>query len=82
MNVSDISEYLGVTRSRVHQLAPTPGFPAPVDEMWTREWDPAEIEAWAETEWWDTKPWRARPVSGGTQDEADQRRRSGSGTSP
>lgn len=34
---------------------PTPGFPAPVAEVWTREWDPAEVQAWAEREWWDPK---------------------------
>jgi hypothetical protein len=63
MNVADIAEYLGVTRQRVHQLVPTPGFPAPVTEVVTREWDPAEIEAWAARTWWDTKPWRERPTT-------------------
>jgi len=82
MNIADIAQYLGVTPQRVHQLVPTPDFPSPADEMWSREWDRAEIEAWADRAWWDTKPWRARPVLGGTQDEADQRRWSGSGTSP
>lgn len=63
MDIRDIAEYLGVTRQRVHQLTPTPGFPAPVEQIVSREWDAAEIEAWAATAWWDTKPWRRRPMT-------------------
>lgn len=74
MNVADIARYLGVTPQRVHQLVPTADFPSPVDEMWSREWDRAEIEAWAERAWWDTKPWRERPRTvGGWEDGADRR---------
>lgn len=77
MDIAAIADYLGVTRQRVYQLAPTPDFPAPVDDVVSREWDPAEIEAWAERAWWHTKPWRRPP-----QDPVDHRRREGSGTSP
>jgi predicted DNA-binding transcriptional regulator AlpA len=61
VDIAGIAEYLGVTRQRVYQLAPEPDFPTPVDETPSREWDPAEIEAWAERAWWGTKPWRGRP---------------------
>ncbi len=61
MNLTEIARYLGVTPQRVQQLARKPGFPAPAGMTWTRHWDPAEVEAWAEREWWDTKPWRGRP---------------------
>jgi hypothetical protein len=63
MNVADIAEYLGVTRQRVHQLVPSPGFPAPLARTLSREWDPADIEAWAARSWWNTKPWRGRPTA-------------------
>jgi len=48
MNVTGIAQYLGVTRQRAQQLVRKPGFPAPVVDAWTREWDPVEIQAWAE----------------------------------
>lgn len=56
MKITDIAQHLGVTQQRGQQLVPTSGFPAPAAEVWTREWGPAEVEAWAEREWWDTKP--------------------------
>lgn len=69
VDIAAIADYLGVTRQRVYQLAPTPDFPAPVEDVVSREWDPAEIEAWAQRAWWHTKPWRQPP-----HDPVDHRR--------
>lgn len=48
MGLTEIAEYLGVSRQRVHQLTHSPGFPEPVARLsaghiWTRE----DVEAWA-----------------------------------
>ncbi len=48
VGVAEIAEMLGVTRQRVHQLAKTPGFPAPLAELSAGAiWDRADVERWA-----------------------------------
>ena len=61
LRISEIARYLGVTRERVRQLAARePSFPRPVESEPHRCWDRADVEAWAEHWWWDTRPWRHR----------------------
>jgi predicted DNA-binding transcriptional regulator AlpA len=62
MNAADVSEYLGITRQRVYQLALTLDFPEPVDTWFSHEWEREAIEEWAAQAWWNTKPWRVPPV--------------------
>ena len=48
MGVAEVAELLGVTTTRVHQLAATQGFPKPVAVLAAgRIWKRAEVEKWA-----------------------------------
>jgi hypothetical protein len=58
MAISDLADYLGVTHQRVNQMSNQR--PAPRLITGRRMWSRAEIEVWAEQEWWGTKPWRHR----------------------
>ena len=59
LRAADIARLLGVTRQRAAQFAATdPTFPQPAETEPHRRWDRAEVEAWAERCWWDTRPWR------------------------
>jgi prophage regulatory protein len=51
MTVKEISDFLGVTRQRVHDLAKRPDFPEPAATLAVgRIWLVAEVRAWAR-EW-------------------------------
>ena len=65
MSIHEVTAYLGVTRQRVDQIRTRTGsdFPLPVQDepIGPRRWDRAEVEAWAEREWWGRYSWRTRP---------------------
>ena len=62
LRVVDVAELLGVTKQRVVQLAATdPSFPTPAVTVPVRRWDRVQVEAWAESHFWDTHRWRVRP---------------------
>jgi predicted DNA-binding transcriptional regulator AlpA len=47
MGTYEISQRIGISRQRVHQLADQPGFPEPVDVLQSgRVWLEEEVEAW------------------------------------
>jgi hypothetical protein len=61
MRHGEIAAFLGVTRQRAVQLSAMDGFP-PAQEIAGRPmWRTETIEAWAEANWWGTRPWRVRP---------------------
>jgi prophage regulatory protein len=48
MGLTEIAEFIGISRQRVHQLSQRPGFPEPYARLsmgivWRRD----EVEAWA-----------------------------------
>lgn len=48
MGLTEIAEFLGVTRQRVHQLAQQPGFPAPIARLSMGQvWKSKDVEEWA-----------------------------------
>lgn len=48
VGVAEVADMLGVTRTRVSQLASVPGFPAPVARLAAGPvWDRKDVEAWA-----------------------------------
>ena len=64
LRAAEIAKYLGVTDERVRQIAATdPSFPQPLEAEPHRRWHRAQIERWAEEQWWDTRPWRQRDVN-------------------
>jgi hypothetical protein len=55
-----IGEFLRVSTKRARQVAKDdPTFPSPATER-PRRWSRAEVERWAEREWWDTRRWKKR----------------------
>ncbi len=61
MRLTEIACYLRVSRQRAHQLAAGRAFPKPVERLQPgRVWERSVIEAWAEREWWGSRPWRKR----------------------
>ena len=63
MRAADVADFLGVS--------PTGRGPAlgcgwlPVARMMGRRrmWERTEIEAWADRDWWGSRPWREKPSS-------------------
>ena len=48
VGAAEIAAMLGVTRQRVHQVARSEGFPAPVAELTAGHiWHRADVERWA-----------------------------------
>ena len=46
---ADVARRLGVSRTRAHQLASLPGFPAPLGRVGqAKVWRAADVDAWAE----------------------------------
>ena len=60
MRPRDVAVFLGVSRQRVDQLSTSDVFSRPRMVGIHRMWDQTEIEAWADEQWWDSKPWRRR----------------------
>jgi predicted DNA-binding transcriptional regulator AlpA len=60
--VTDVAEFLGVSHQRIDQLLGQRRFPTPSGVSGrVRLWERADIEAWANAEWWDRKGrWRRR----------------------
>ncbi len=53
----EIAELLGVSKQRAHQIADSPGFPAPVaEDTRGRLWNRRDVAAWAKR-WRREKPW-------------------------
>jgi predicted DNA-binding transcriptional regulator AlpA len=54
----EITELLGLTKQRAHQIAAEKGFPSPLAEAARgRVWSKYEVQAWAKR-WRGEKPWR------------------------
>lgn len=62
LRVKDVATYLRVSQQRGTPMYAEGKLPKPdktdgVGPLWKS----ATIERWAKREWWDTRPWRARP---------------------
>ena len=60
MRTSDVAAFLGVSRQRVDQLEALGRLPPTRLVAGHRMLGRAEIEAWADQDWWDSKPWRRK----------------------
>jgi excisionase family DNA binding protein len=61
IRITDIASLLGCGKQRVVQLAAMNGFPAPFQTTHRKRlWHRSEVEAWAESRWWGTRPCRVR----------------------
>jgi hypothetical protein len=70
MGLTEIGEYLGVSRQRAAALASTPGFPAPIDELAAgRVWSAADVASFAAT--WDRRRGGRRRSGAETTDTAE-----------
>ena len=56
MRPSDVANYLGLSRQRVDQLETLGRAPTPHLVGIHRMRDSAEVEAWADQEWWGSGP--------------------------
>jgi hypothetical protein len=60
LTLAAIGRYLNVSPERARQVANSdPTFPAPVQDR-PRRWRRADIEEWAEAQWWGTLPSRKK----------------------
>jgi predicted DNA-binding transcriptional regulator AlpA len=76
LRLTEVAQYLGVSKQRAHQLAGSPGFPSAARSAdGRRAWTVSDIEEWAHEEWWGVKPWR-RPLE--VQSSASSPRRASS----
>ena len=61
MRPTDVAVFLGVSRQRVDQLEALGRLPPTRSVSGHRMWERTAIEAWADQEWWGSRPWREKP---------------------